>query len=400
MARRIIEDIQYHGRLNLLEAIGDKKDLPDGVLGRFEGPFAEYSKPTKNGRVYSEKLWENVLQSDYLAETYDSKTLFGELDHPSEYVEMRALTSAFNITKLEKRPDKGLIWGKADILNTPAGNVLYTLLKYGSKMGVSSRGSGSITEKDGVSYVSEDDFNFVTFDAVSQPSVAIARQGLCEGVEVDDTALNFTEGLFAGIKVASSTELEIYETVLKNSNLLEDIDFRRALSKRKRALKEEDSALQKDLANLIQRNKFLEEQNATLIKVKNKLGGKFLTKEVEVTLKEDEIMSHRAKSKELEESLVLAKAIKKKTSNKVATYSLKNKKLQERLSKFEKERALLKEELLKLEQLKSLVTELEESLEIKISRNNSLEETVKSSYAKVKTLQEQVKQLKEDSKKF
>ena len=59
--------------------------------------------------------------------------------------------------------------GKIEVLNTPSGRVLQELVKAGCKLGISSRGMGSVTERNGVTMV-EDDFQLICFDMVSDPS--------------------------------------------------------------------------------------------------------------------------------------------------------------------------------------------------------------------------------------
>ena len=65
--------------------------------------------------------------------------------------------------------DKNKCMGKIEVLNTPSGNVLKELVNAGVKLGISSRGMGSVTESNGVTMV-EDDFQLICFDMVSDPS--------------------------------------------------------------------------------------------------------------------------------------------------------------------------------------------------------------------------------------
>lgn len=210
MARVLLEDLQSVGKMTLLES----PQQNSSVLGKFGGPFASLGEPTRNDRIYSEELWDRVLESDYLKEQMiDSKMLFGEVDHPQDYVEMRALPSAFNIIKLEKRKDEGILYGEAEILDTPSGRILYTLLKYGSKVGISSRGSGSVITEGGKSYVDPDDYVFVTFDVVSQPSVFKAREGLIENKE---TIRDWERVLEREILEADAVGIGIYKNLISS----------------------------------------------------------------------------------------------------------------------------------------------------------------------------------------
>ena len=159
------------------------KNKPANVLKRIQMKLSDWL-PNRNGRVYPKELWENVVNSDYVKEAINTHTFFGELDHPEERLEvsLQNISHAINDIWIE---DDG-VYGELDILPTPQGKVVNELIDYGSEIGISSRGSGSVNGNE----VDPDDYTFVTFDIVMRPSVEAARLDLrmveSENINVDE----------------------------------------------------------------------------------------------------------------------------------------------------------------------------------------------------------------------
>lgn len=154
-----------------------------GILGRLKGIFADYKHGTRNAdRLYTEELWDNrVFGSEDVMEALETRTLFGELDHPEgDRCETLAKNAAISITKLEKRPEEGVIYGEADILDTPTGRIVKALADSGAKLGVSSRGMGEEVFVDGQNIIDPDTYDFITFDVVVTPANTKARVELTE----------------------------------------------------------------------------------------------------------------------------------------------------------------------------------------------------------------------------
>lgn len=168
------------GSLSMIKESAENKN--SGILGRLRGPCAECDVPTRNGRRYSRKLWESVINSPTFKEYMDSKMLFGELNHPTDRIETDITKVAIALSDIELKPD-GTLYGTFDILNTPSGKILKALCDYGSKPGVSSRGGGDIIMREGVEYVDEDTYDFVGFDVVTLPAVKKARPTVVESVQ-------------------------------------------------------------------------------------------------------------------------------------------------------------------------------------------------------------------------
>lgn len=162
----------------------------NGILRSVKGPLAEYTKPNRNNRVYSEALWDKVLESPYVQEQLKYKTLFGEAGHPTDRYEVDFSRVSHRITSMWKVPATDQIYGQIDILDTPLGQILNTLYEAGGVIGYSSRAGGTLHQKKDHIEVDEATYNFITFDAVPFPSVKAARPDeiVAEGVENKEIA--------------------------------------------------------------------------------------------------------------------------------------------------------------------------------------------------------------------
>ena len=139
---------------------------------KIAGIFQRAGTPNQNKRIYEKKLL--VREMTRLDEAIKERRLMGELDHPTHDAVKLGNVSHL-VTKLRMKGDDML--GEAEILNTPCGQVAQALIKGGVKLGISSRGMGSLTEKGDYSIVN-DDFKLVTFDLVADPSTKGAFPGL------------------------------------------------------------------------------------------------------------------------------------------------------------------------------------------------------------------------------
>lgn len=190
-----------------------------GILGKLKGVFADYKHGTRNSdRLYSEELWDNrVFGSEDVMEALETKTLFGELDHPEgDRCETLAKNAAISITKLEKRPDEGVIYGEAEILDTPTGRIVKALADSGAKLGVSSRGMGEEIYVDGQNIIDPETYDFITFDVVVTPANTKARVELTESKQIS----KLTESLKKEINDAETeNQLNQIRNVVENINV-------------------------------------------------------------------------------------------------------------------------------------------------------------------------------------
>jgi len=158
----------------LVEESGSKK------THFIEGVFLQADIKNRNNRVYSMDVLEKEVGR--YSESYISKDrALGELGHP-EGPTVNLDRVSHKIISLQKEGHNFI--GKAKILDTPMGKIAKNLIDEGVKLGVSSRGIGSITEKNGASYVRDDFMLATAADIVADPSAPDAFvEGIMEGKE-------------------------------------------------------------------------------------------------------------------------------------------------------------------------------------------------------------------------
>ena len=156
-----------------------EKTQSGGKRHFIEGVFMQSESKNRNGRIYPKAILEKAVDR-YVTEQVKTGRAVGELNHPEG--------PTINLDKVSHIIE-GLDWkgndvvGKARILETPMGNIVKGLLEGGVRLGVSTRGMGSLEEKNGVMYV-KDDFYLSTVDIVQDPSAPTAFvNGIMEGVE-------------------------------------------------------------------------------------------------------------------------------------------------------------------------------------------------------------------------
>jgi len=144
-----------------------------------EGVFAQAEQKNRNGRIYPRPIMEKAVDK-YVTEQVSQKRSVGELNHP-EGPTVNLDKVSHLITQLEWKGND--VVGKAQILDTPMGQIVKGLLEGGVQLGVSTRGMGSLESKGGANYV-RDDFILNTVDIVQDPSAPAAFvNGIMEGVE-------------------------------------------------------------------------------------------------------------------------------------------------------------------------------------------------------------------------
>ena len=142
----------------------ERKDRP----GVFEvtGIMQRAGAKNQNGRVYERRILEKEVQN-YIENFVKVGNAYGELDHPES-----AIVSLKNASHVVK----DLWWngddlmGKVELLNTPSGNIVKEILRGGHTIGISSRGTGSVTQTNEGTLMVQPDFELVCWDFVSNPS--------------------------------------------------------------------------------------------------------------------------------------------------------------------------------------------------------------------------------------
>ena len=157
-----------------------KEDVENGVSNYYiKGIFMQAEEKNRNGRIYPKNILVNEVKN-YTSNFVDGKRAFGELGHP-EGPTVNLERVSHIITSLSTKGND--IMGEAKIMDTPMGKIVKNLLDEGAQLGVSSRGMGSLTEKNGAKYV-DDDFMLAAVDIVADPSAPNAFvQGIMEGKE-------------------------------------------------------------------------------------------------------------------------------------------------------------------------------------------------------------------------
>lgn len=245
-----------------LKYIKESGTREDGkhYLGKLAGPAADWTKPTRNGRRYPYELWVNVENSDDFKEGMSTLTIFGEADHPETRVDTSIKEIAIVMTKYELRKSEGVVYAEFDILDTPNGRILKELCDYGSKIGVSSRGLGDETVRDGERIIDPDTYLFYGFDAVVMPAVISARPTVIESINIDSKNKNLLESFNREIDNASSeSELNSIRKIAESANLPNLDSIKESINNKLSSYNtgENISALKTDLDNSLKENKAL-----------------------------------------------------------------------------------------------------------------------------------------------
>jgi len=165
-----LEDVQYI-----------KEDTKDGEKSNYfiEGIFMQSEKKNRNGRVYPKKTLMDEVKR-YNESYVKSNRAMGELGHPEgPSVNLERVSHIIKDLKVEGND----VIGKAKILDTPYGKIVKNLMDEGAKLGVSSRGMGSLKQRNGINEVQRD-FMLAAVDIVSDPSAPDAFvNGIMEGKE-------------------------------------------------------------------------------------------------------------------------------------------------------------------------------------------------------------------------
>ena len=141
----------------------EKKYVAGGGL-MLTGKLQEADVENGNGRIYPHKVIMREVQN-YQKLVKENRAL-GELDHPDDSV-INLKNASHLVTDIWM--ENKSVMGKVKVLNTPSGEVLKSLVESGVKLGISSRGMGSVQENNN-SVVVQEDFQLICFDFVSEPS--------------------------------------------------------------------------------------------------------------------------------------------------------------------------------------------------------------------------------------
>ena len=142
----------------------EKREIKEEGAMYLTGRIQTADKKNGNGRKYPEKVLKREMQN-YMNVVKDNRAC-GELDHPDDSViNLKNVSHMVTDCWWEGKD----VMGKIKVLDTPSGRILKDLINAGVKLGISSRGLGSVKESMGETIV-EEDFQLICFDIVSEPS--------------------------------------------------------------------------------------------------------------------------------------------------------------------------------------------------------------------------------------
>ena len=158
----------------LVEETNGKKNY------KIRGVFLQSDIKNRNGRIYENDILTKEVDR-YSKEFIDKKRAFGELGHPDgPTVNLERVSHM--ITSL--KPEGKNFIGEAKIMDTPYGKIVKGLIDEGAQLGVSSRGMGSLVQKNGANYVGKDFYLATAADIVADPSAPDAFvEGIMENKE-------------------------------------------------------------------------------------------------------------------------------------------------------------------------------------------------------------------------
>ena len=196
----LLTDVQSVSFLQVIE----EASLKNNHCPKVRGLFQRADEANQNKRVYPRTILENQVKK--LQPLIKERRLCGELDHPQN--DTVKLTNASHlVTKLWMEGAE--VFGEAEILNTPNGKVAQALITDGVKIGISSRGLGTLSEDHmtGQKTVNED-YNLVTFDLVADPSTRGAYPSISESRILEESKYERT--------LKEAVEERVFITMLKN----------------------------------------------------------------------------------------------------------------------------------------------------------------------------------------
>lgn len=369
-------------------------DKGSAILGRISGPCADIVSATRNGRRYSEALWQKVFKDPIVLEYFEAGGIFGELNHPADRDETDLEKVAICMPKPPVKNNDGKLIGQWDILNTPNGRIAKCLFDYGYKLGISSRGSGdTFTDYDGQESVDPDSYTLQGFDLVYLPAVRAARLApVNESLDMSKKSLK--RSLCEALESANEDERRIMEETLDSLNIdyapdseevTEEVDSSKTIPEKDdnidvieetvEAADDNGVEIVKELQEALQANQDLESQIKDL---QEKLS-------VCYTKEDRYVETLRRTKKELAESLTRVSELEQKCNDTDA----KCISLTESLTKAN--------DLVKSH--RATITELNKQIKVASESSNTLTENLNTHKTTVKSLKEQLEKAVNDSKK-
>lgn len=371
----MLESISKNGRLDY-QKMTPEEMKSKGILGRLVGPVADFMNPTRNGRKYTEELWEQTFNSPIMKEKLANGVCYGELGHPEDRTEIDMSKIAVCLREQPKKNSKGQLEAVFDILDTPNGRILKTLCDYGSKLGVSSRGTGDIvTDDEGNEMVDPNTYECECWDIVLIPAVESARLEYVK--ESLDNVKSLKQALNEELEKASQDDKRVMEETLhslnigyssskKSNNIDESKSNEKTTSTSNEAIDNGLNEVMKSLKESLKTNKDLEAQRLKL---------------------QNDLAVSNTKVEKLEEELGRYKS----TTIRLSTLANESKEYKKKLDSLNEELTSTKSQL-KLEQSKvKKLTEGRENLKTMRANASRLNESIENKDNEIKSLTESFK---------
>jgi len=385
---------------NLNNELEYQKLSPDeqsarGILGRLKGVIADFKNPTRNGRKYTEELWEQTFNNPIMKEKIENRCLFGELGHPTDRQEVDMEKIAICMAETPKKGSDGKLHAVFDILATPCGKILKTLCDYGCNIGVSSRGSGdTYTDYDGQEIVDKDTFDCECWDAVLIPAVKEAR------LQYVNESLQSKKTLKSALCEALESANDVDKKIMKNKLDELSIDYSPEKVDNIENVEENEAAdnngvsLVSDLQEALKKNRELENQ---LIVLQEKLSVSY-TKEAELR---DTLTKYKGSIQGLTESAKKGRLMEQKVSaltSELASRDAKISKQEDAIRHLQESRKTFVTKAKSLNEDMSEKDKKIKSLEGQIGNlNESIRNLNASNKREKETLIENIEELKKDS---
>lgn len=188
------ESLEFQDIDEIVISESESKKSPFKLLGRVKGVIAPVGVFSRNGRLYEQTHWNQVLSNPMVQEKLNNHRCFGTLGHADKRVDdsdFREGRISHVCSCLEVREDvngKPFLYGELDILDTPAGRILKAMYEGGAGLYVSTRGAGKLKSVPGQNYklVDPSSYFFESVDFVLNPGFLQAKpvyEGVTESKE-------------------------------------------------------------------------------------------------------------------------------------------------------------------------------------------------------------------------
>lgn len=366
----------YFSKFTMSEQQSERPGVLCTLEGIGMGPFGEENRNVRDYPIEVPKV--SILQSAYVKEMLKNKTLLGEPNHPKDRNEVWCREVSHAIVDMWMSPDEKYLMIRIDVLDTPSGRIIKTLVDYGCILGISARASGKTKKVQGRLQVVPEAYKFKTFDIVTNPGFEMARLNRVD--ESADEGISLKEGFE---KLTESTDLNTLKSVKQIIEYCDDEEVKSLLPLIESQIESVDNSTDTgandsdDLIETLTEELNQSRQRETDLKLKNKS----LVTENEFLRRASMGRSSSDREEMLEEELVNLKTALKAKEENLKVVQDDNLSLMEELSEITEEVEGLREQVVTLtESRKTAVNSLrayrELNEEYELSSLESEEEVV------------------------